>query len=158
MKTADSIEQQPERKAARDNGDSSPENTQSITRKSRRGDATRIAPWTWKPGQSGNPGGRPKNDLAAEIARAVFEQNAEAVFRAFSKALLRGNAYCFKELSDRAYGRLKETRQVDISPYKDVSSEDLAKEIKRLEVQLGYAKPEEEALALTSDGSNFKPN
>jgi hypothetical protein len=27
----------------------------------------------WKPGQSGNPGGRPKRDLAAEIARAIFE-------------------------------------------------------------------------------------
>ena len=60
-----------------------------------------------------------------------------------SKALLRGNAYAFKELGDRAFGKLKETHQVDVSPYKDVPAEDLTKEIKRLEVQLGYAKPEE---------------
>jgi hypothetical protein len=39
-------------------------------------DATRIAAWRWKPGQSGNPSGRPKHDLVAEIATACFENNA----------------------------------------------------------------------------------
>jgi len=81
-----------------------------------------------------------------EIAKACFEHNAEALYEAFSKDLLqdllRGNVYAFKELADRAFGKLKETHQVDVSPYKDVPAEDLAKEIKRLEVQLGYAKPE----------------
>jgi hypothetical protein len=33
----------------------------------------------WKPGQSGNPGGRPKRDLAAEIARSIFERDPEAI-------------------------------------------------------------------------------
>ena len=91
----------------------------------------------------------------AEIARAVFEQNAEAVFKAFSKALLRGNAYCFKEWSDRAYGKLKETHQVDMSPYKDVPTEDLAKQIEQLEIRLGYRKPED---VLPPASGNSKPN
>jgi hypothetical protein len=35
----------------------------------------------WKPGQSGNPGGRPKRDLTAEIARAIFGRDPEAIER-----------------------------------------------------------------------------
>ena len=79
-------------------------------------DATRIAEWKWRPGQSGNPSGRPKHDLAAEIAKACFENNADALYKAFTKALMRGNAYAYKELADRAYGKLKETHAHEISP------------------------------------------
>lgn len=117
MKTADTIEQQEERKAARDNGHSSPENKPPAGQKSKQRDATRIAPWRFVPGQSGNPGGRPKHDLAAEIARAVFENNAEALYKAYTKAALKGNAYAFKELADRAFGRLKERVEIDRGPY-----------------------------------------
>ena len=96
MKTADSIEQQPERKAARDNGDegvSRRENTPPSRVKMKKLEASRIAPWRWQPGHCPNPGGRPKHDLAAEIAKACFENNADALYKAFSKALLKGNAY-----------------------------------------------------------------
>lgn len=62
----------------------------------------------FKPGQSGNPGGKPKNDLAKEIAQAIFENDADAIYKAFRKALLKGSAYTFKELADRAYGKVKE--------------------------------------------------
>ena len=81
MKTADSIEEQPERKAARDNGnqpDATHANTPSVRVKMKKLDATRIAEWKWRPGQSGNPSGRPKHDLAAEIAKACFENNRDA--------------------------------------------------------------------------------
>jgi hypothetical protein len=140
VKTADTIEQQGERKKARDNGHSSPANTQPITQKRKHGDFSRIAAWAWKPGQSGNPNGRPKHDVASEIAKAIFENNPELIYRAYVKAVAKGNAYAFKELADRAYGKLKETHQVDVSPYKDMSDEDLAKRIKELEQQLGYVK------------------
>lgn len=59
-------------------------------------------------GQSGNPGGRPKNDVAAEIARAIFENDSEAIYRAFAKGLRSGNAYAFSVLADRGFGKLKE--------------------------------------------------
>ncbi|PSH04627.1 MAG: hypothetical protein CXZ00_07400 [Acidobacteria bacterium] len=60
---------------------------------------------SWKPGQSGNPGGRPKRDLAAEIAKAIFEQDSEAITRAFAAELKKGNAKVFTALADRAYGK-----------------------------------------------------
>lgn len=59
-------------------------------------------------GQSGNPSGRVKNDIAAEIARAIFENDAEAIYRAFAKGLRSGNAYAFSVLADRGFGKLKE--------------------------------------------------
>ena len=60
----------------------------------------------WKPGQSGNPGGRPRHDVASEIARAVFEGNEEAIYRAMCKALLKGTPKVFLALAERAYGKL----------------------------------------------------
>jgi hypothetical protein len=66
----------------------------------------------WKPGQSGNPGGRPKNDLAKEIAQAIFENDAEAIYKSFAKALRSGNAYSFDVLANRAFGKMKETIEV----------------------------------------------
>jgi hypothetical protein len=59
----------------------------------------------WKPGQSGNPGGRPKRDLAAEIARAIFEQDSQVITRALSAELQKANAKVFAALADRAYGK-----------------------------------------------------
>ena len=60
----------------------------------------------FKKGESGNPGGRPKKDLASIIAREVFEEYPEKIKAAFVKALERGDPAAFKALADRAYGRL----------------------------------------------------
>ena len=99
--------------------------TQPVRNKSRyEGYADRVAAWRWKPGQSGNAIGK-RNDLAAEMARAAFENNADALYKAFTKALLKGNAYAFKELSDRAYGRLKERVEFDVSPYRNLTDDEL---------------------------------
>src|ERR1700680_4774133 len=57
-------------------------------------------------GVSGNPGGKPRVDVSAIIARAILEGNQEEIYIALAKALCRGNAYVFKELSDRAYGKV----------------------------------------------------
>ena len=61
----------------------------------------------WKPGESGNPGGRPKRDIASEIAQAIFEQDAEEILAVFSKALKKGDSRVFTALADRAYGKAK---------------------------------------------------
>jgi hypothetical protein len=128
MKTADSIEQQEERRAARENGDgeqASRENTPPVRPKLKQRDASRIAAWRWQPGKSANPGGRPKHDLAAEIARAIFENNAPMIYEAYRKMLRKGNAYAYQVLSERAYGKLKESIQHEISPYREMSDEEL---------------------------------
>lgn len=70
-----------------------------------------IKPWRFKPGQSGNPGGKPKRDVASEIARALFENNPEAIYRAMAKRLFKGDPYAFKEYAERGFGKLKETHE-----------------------------------------------
>jgi len=65
-----------------------------------------VAPW--KPGQVANPAGKNGQDLAKEIAQAIFSQNGELIYKAYAKALLKGNAYAFDVIACRAFGKLKE--------------------------------------------------
>lgn len=159
MKTARSIEEQEERKQTRDNEGISPELRPPVRPKSKQRDATRIAAWRFKPGQSGNPGGKPKHDVAKEIAQAIFLNNAEMIYKAYSKMLGRGNAYAFQVLADRAFGKLKETYE-EIHPYKNVSEEDMLKRIAEAEQKLqklGWtvSGPQSESFDESSDS---KPN
>jgi hypothetical protein len=70
---------------------------------------------SWRPGQSGIPGGRPKRDVAAEIARAVFEGNEEAIYEALCKMLLKGNPRVSVALAERAYGKLREPVELSLA-------------------------------------------
>ena len=102
-KTADFIEEQ---KAAKS---SQSRRSSGEKKKLRNGADPSIGKATqFKPGQSGNPGGRPKVDVTAEIARAVLEGNRDAAIKALARALLKGNAYVFKELAERGYGKVSQ--------------------------------------------------
>ena len=68
-------------------------------------------------GQSGNSSRRPRKDIAAEIARMVFEKNPKAIEKAMLKALLKGNPKLFAVLADRARGN------PGSGPKKDVAAE-----------------------------------
>jgi hypothetical protein len=78
-----------------------------------RGRVENLRPWP--KGVSGNAAGRPKNDLARQIAQAVFEQNPEAIYKALVRKLLKGDAHLFKQLADRAYGKVTNTLELDVS-------------------------------------------
>ena len=93
----------------------------------------------FQPGQSGNPGGRPKRDLPAEIAQRVFEENADAIYKAMLKALLKGDPDVFAVLADRAYGKL--TQKVEIPG------------IENLAEALAEARARKNALESKRDGS-----
>ena len=67
-----------------------------------RGHVQNLKPF--KPGQSGNPGGRPKKDLASIIASEVFAENPEAIKAGLVKALRRGDSAVFKALADKPSG------------------------------------------------------
>jgi hypothetical protein len=122
--------------------------------KSKQRDASRIAAWRWEKGKSANPGGVPKHDIAKEIAQAIFLNNPEMIYKAYTKMLRRGNAYCFQVLSDRAFGKLKETISAEVSPFREYTDEQLKKRLHELEQQLGYVK----VLPPADDESKPKPN
>src|SRR5215469_8357247 len=123
-KTAESIERQESRKEDEKRTSSprsSSENSRPVSQ--RRSPAEHLRPYWFQPGQSGNPGGRPKVDVASELARAVIEENFEAIKAAFTKVLKKDSPYAFQVLSDRAYGKLKETHAIEHGPYKYASDE-----------------------------------
>lgn len=78
---------------------------------SRKGKANLKPPWP--KGVSGNPGGLPGTDLAALIARRIFEQCGKEVSEGMAAQVAKGNAYAFNVLADRAYGKIKDTAQVE---------------------------------------------
>jgi hypothetical protein len=84
----------------------------------------------WPKGVSGNPVGRPKRDVSAEIAQAVFENNPDAIYKAMLRALKKGNPRAFDVLAVRAYGKVKE--QIELSASTSLA-ERLAAAHRRLE-------------------------
>lgn len=86
----------------------------------------------------------PKHDVAKEIAKAIFENNPDMVYKAFAKAIAKGNAYAFQVLADRGYGKLKEQHQVEVGPYRDLSDDELRDRIAKLQEQLGLPPHTEE--------------
>lgn len=74
----------------------------------RRGNPDKLKPFQFPKGVSGNPGGRPKNDFAAILARAVIEGNMQEAYQAFALQLRKGNAYALNVLADRGYGKVKD--------------------------------------------------
>lgn len=68
-----------------------------------------VAPWP--KGKSANPTGKPGTDVAARIARAVLTANEEEIYRGLAARAIEGNAYTFKELAERGYGKLTEKHE-----------------------------------------------
>jgi len=89
--------------------------------------------------------------LAAEIARAIFENNPQMIYAAYTKMLRKGNAYAFQVLSDRAFGKLKESIQHEVRPYAEKTDEEIRERIKQLEHELGISSSVPEALPPTSE-------
>jgi hypothetical protein len=85
------------------------------TVKSRRGKNPRSLAnlQSFQPGQSGNPGGRPKKTRISDASREWLEQidektgltNAELVVLAQGKQAKKGNTTAFNALADRTEGR-----------------------------------------------------
>ena len=132
MKTAKQIE---ESKVASDSSANDSANEKPLTGREKRL-KNLVAPWP--KGVSGNPGGKPKQDIAAEIARAVMSENKEAIYKAMAKSLLKGNAYSFDVIACRGYGKLKETKEYT-HIYQEVPDADLQKRIDGLIADLGLA-------------------
>lgn len=106
----------------------------------------------WPKGISGNPAGRPKDDLSVQIARAVFENNAEAIYRGLARRLIKGDARVFKVLADRAYGKVKEQVQFGVGDdLSAMSTAELNTRIAELKASLGFHLYDPSDLACLSD-------
>lgn len=97
--------------------------------------ANLVAPWT--PENKPKSPGRPR-DEAAEISRAAFANNRQAIYDAVAKQLLSGNPYAYSVHSDRGYGKLKEIKEVT-HIHGEVADADLNDRIAQLERDLGLA-------------------
>lgn len=91
------------------------ENNRNATQK------LKILPYCWKPGQSGNPGGRPKSRLLTYQLERLLKQkdpktgkrNAELVAAALIKELAKGRNV--KELFDRLEGPVVASADEELS-------------------------------------------
>jgi hypothetical protein len=118
----------------------SPNSHTTVGKRNRQGD--HLKPYLWKAGQSGNPkGDHAVHDMARKIARAVFENNTEQIYNQMARAVLKGNAYAYQVLADRAYGKLKETHDVQVTRYNEASDQTVNERIAELEAKLGIREP-----------------
>ena len=114
-----------------------------------RGRFTKDAPSAFKPGQSGNPAGRPKSVTLSEairlqLAKKVSEGSdytyAEAIAQVLCVAAVRGNVNAAREIADRTEGKPRQSVDVDmsVSDWRAVaqahglSQEDVLREAQRL--------------------------
>jgi len=77
----------------------------------------------WKPGQSGNPGGRPKRTPLIEACREVLSHPipgdpqgrtyAQAIAEKLATLALAGDIRAAAELADRAEGKARQTMQIE---------------------------------------------
>ena len=155
MRTADSIAQQTE---------ASEHAPKQVTAKKREL-PQKFIDFQWKKGQSGNPGGRPKRDFAAEFARKILEANGDEALlnkyaNGFAKQLCRGNAYTFKELAERGFGKLIEKRitadggNVDFA---EADESDINKRIADLERDLGLVRQIDETARVEGVAAGVGP-
>jgi hypothetical protein len=87
MKTAESIERQESKKEDEKRAKttcSSPQNGSPVSEEARRKRIDQIKPFQFQPGISGNLRGHPRVDLAAELARAVFDKTSGDKGRIFN--------------------------------------------------------------------------
>jgi len=98
MRTAQTIEER----------QNSTEGSRRPKRKLHPNSLANLKPKPWPKGVSGNPGGKPGYDVAAKIARKVFELNEEAIYQGMAQEVIDGKPYAFDVVANRGYGKLKE--------------------------------------------------
>ena len=96
-----------------------PRKTANSTENSKSG-APQLDPYKFKPGQSGNPSGRPKKKPITEMFERIFSdpelvtQFESAVARSITKGGMAGVMY-MKDAADRLEGKVTQPLDVDLN-------------------------------------------
>lgn len=82
-----------------------------------RGTPENLTAPTWKPGQSGNPKGKPKGRNLWRLTSEQLEANdgelLDKAAKVLAQKIARGNLRCMKEFSDRVYGPIVRRLEID---------------------------------------------
>ena len=113
----------------------------------------------WKPGQSGNPGGRPKKTPLSDACREILDSPvpkdksgrsyAQVIAEKLAKKARAGNISAAKEIADRAEGKARQAMELsgpeggplDIQ---NMTDEELKKRLEELRVKDDESLTEEE--------------
>jgi len=98
----------------------------------------------WKPGQSGNPGGRPKAGILSQAYHQFLEELdpkrrrtlAEAIAKAIIAKAMRGDVKAASELADRTEGKPQQSLAINatVNSVQDLSDDELQRDLhERLE-------------------------
>jgi hypothetical protein len=150
MKTAETIEaaasgKKPKAKAGKYGPGENPNSLKNL-----------IAPWTSE--TAPKSAGRPKKDHSQIIARQIFENNEELIYKAFCKALAKGQAFAFQVLSDRAYGKLVQKQETGApGDFQELDESGIDQRIKAILQDLGLARAIDEAGRTSSANQGTRP-
>jgi hypothetical protein len=64
-----------------------------------------------RPGESGNPSGKPGYDVSAFIARRAFEDNQAEIYKSLATNLVSGDIQAFRIAADRGFGSVTERHE-----------------------------------------------
>ena len=106
-RTAQTIEEKAERDSTQPNRVSR-DGTRIGNRGKHPNSRAQLRPKPWPKGMSGNPGGKPGYDVAAKIARQIFELNQKAIYEGMAQEVIDGKPYAFDVVATRGFGKLKE--------------------------------------------------
>ena len=108
------------------------EATENTGKNTQRGRVENLRPW--QPGQSGNPGGRPKRKLLTDAYARILDipvpgdnegrTFAEAIAFAMAKEAIKGKVNAAAEIADRTEGRaLQQIRMTEGDPLSELLKE-----------------------------------
>src|SRR5215467_9049493 len=95
----------------------------------------------WQPGQSGNPGGRPKKRPITELYEQLLQDGAmvKAIRAAILKNIRAGKTAfvpLLREMADRVEGKVTQPIEANVTDFAQLTDDEIQAEIKRLTEKL----------------------